>query len=127
MASSIRVYRLNTGSCGGCDSLIELAVRAGPELAWAESPYDADVLLLTGPITPVARPAVLALWRELAGRVPLIAVGRCAIDGQPFGRGGLAELPEIAARVSLDGCPPARDQLLLAVRNALGIQGGAIS
>src|SRR5262249_6399491 len=95
----IKVYRVNTGSCGGCDVEIEAAVASSADLAWAETPGSADVLLLTGPLTSSSRPIFLALWNELAGRVPLLATGRCAIDGRPFGRGGIAELPQIAAHM----------------------------
>ena len=81
----IKVYRINTGSCGGCDIEIAAAVDAGPDLGWADAPATADLLLLTGPLTAASRPLVLALCHELGGRVPLLAVGRCAIDGHPFG------------------------------------------
>jgi Ni,Fe-hydrogenase III small subunit len=113
----IKVYRINTGSSGGCDVEIEATVAASADLAWADSPAGADVLLLTGPLTSACRPAFLAIWRELEGRVPLLAVGRCAIDGHPFGRGGVAELPEISAR-KLDGCPPTPKAIAEAIRSA---------
>ena len=111
----IKVYRINTGSCGGCDAEIEAAVASGAGLAWAETPGSADVLLLTGPQTIGSRPAFLALWSELSGRVPLLALGRCAIDGHPFGHGGIAELREVAAQ-TLDGCPPAPAAIVEAIK-----------
>lgn len=123
MAQPIRVYRINTGSCGGCDLLIEMAVRADRTLAWADEPATADVLLLTGPITLLARPAFMQLWNTYGGQLPLVAVGSCAVTGAPFGRGGLAELPECRAQVSLDSCPPARDAIGAAIRRALGATG----
>ena len=115
----IKVYRMNTGSCGGCDVEIEAVVASNADLAWAEAPGSADVLLLTGPLTSSSRPIFLALWNELAGRVPLLAIGRCAIDGHPFGRGGIAELPDVAAG-TLDGCPPAPHAIAEAIRRAAG-------
>jgi Ni,Fe-hydrogenase III small subunit len=118
----IKIFRVNTGSCGGCDIEIGAAVASGA-LTLAASPYDADVLLLTGPLMPAVRPAFLSLWRELEGRVPLVAVGRCAIDGHPFGRGGLAEHPQIQARLKLDGCPPAPGEIAEAIRAALRERG----
>jgi len=111
----IKVYRINTGSCGGCDVEIEAAISGGRELDWADSPQSADALLLTGPLTPSSRPAFLALWSELGGRVPLLAVGRCAIDGHPFGRGGIAELPQVEARL-LEGCPPTPGAIAEAIK-----------
>lgn len=115
----IKVYRINTGSCGGCDVEIAAALASSADLAWATSPTNADVLLLTGPLTISSRPAFLALWRELGGQVPLLAIGRCAIDGHPFGRGGLAEQPEISARLKLDGCPPEPRAIAEAIRKAV--------
>jgi Ni,Fe-hydrogenase III small subunit len=111
----IKIYRINTGSCGGCDIEIEAVVAAGRDLAWADSPRSADALLLTGPLTPSSRPVFLALWNELGGRVPLLAVGRCAIDGHPFGRGGIAELPELEVRL-LEGCPPTPAAIVEAIK-----------
>ena len=49
--------------------------------------------------------------------MPLLAIGRCAIDGHPFGRGGIGELPEIGAP-KLDGCPPAPGAIAEAIRQA---------
>ena len=114
----IKVYRINTGSCGGCDVEIEAAVASSAELAWADSPTTADALLLTGPVTSTSRSAFLAIWNELAGRVPLLAIGRCAIDGHPFGRGGIAELPEIEPRL-LEGCPPTPGAIADAIKRAV--------
>src|SRR5207253_1230213 len=119
----IKVYRINTGSCGGCDVEIAAALASSADLAWATSPTNADVLLLTGPLTISSRPVFLALWRELGGQVPLLAIGRCAIDGHPFGRGGLAELPEISARLKLDGCPPEPRAIVEAIRKAVKSEG----
>jgi Ni,Fe-hydrogenase III small subunit len=115
----IKIYRINTGSCGGCDVEIESAVAGNADLAWADTPDNADALLLTGPLTSASRPAFLALWGELGGRVPLLAIGRCAIDGHPFGRGGLVELPELAVRLKLDGCPPEPRTIADAIRRAV--------
>src|SRR5204863_9235730 len=88
-------------------------------LAWAESPSNAYVMLLTVPLTVGSRAAFMALWRSLGGQIPLLAIGRCAIDGHPFGRGGLAEAPEISARLKLDGCPPEPRAIAEAIRRAI--------
>ena len=89
------------------------------DLVWADSPADADVLLLTGPLAVGSRAAFLALWQELGDRLPLLAIGRCAIDGRPFGRGGLADSPEIEVRLTLDGCPPEPKAIAEAIRKAV--------
>lgn len=115
----IKIYRVNTGSCGGCDVELEAAVASSRDLAWAETPGSADVVALCGPLTASSRPAFLALWKELAGRVPLLALGRCAIDGHPFGRGGVAEVTELRAR-TLDGCPALPGAIADSIRKAVG-------
>lgn len=115
----IRIYRMNTGSCGGCDLEIAAAVASGA-LEWSSGPADADALLLTGPLLPINRPAFEAARRAARPGAPLVAVGRCAIDGRPFGRGGLTEHPDIEVAVKLDGCPPGPEAIAEAVRRALG-------
>ena len=112
----IQVYRFNTGSCGGCDLEVIAAIAAAADIGWAATPREADVVLLTGPLTPGAKKAFMALLQELEHRVPVIAVGRCAIDGHPFGRGGVAVIPNLTVHLSLDGCPPTPVQIVEAIR-----------
>jgi Ni,Fe-hydrogenase III small subunit len=113
----IRLYRVNTGSCGGCDREIAAAVIADTNtLTWVESPQDADVLLLTGPITPGSKAALLRLLRDV-GDMPLLAIGRCAIDGHPFGKGGVQETAEVTARAHLEGCPPSPETITDIIRH----------
>jgi Ni,Fe-hydrogenase III small subunit len=115
----IKVFRVNTGSCGGCDAEIDAAVAASVDVEWAASPFAADVLLLTGPLTAGARPAFMSVWQEVSDRVPLVAIGRCAIDGHPFGRGGLAEAPQITVRLKIDGCAVESQTITNAIRDAV--------
>jgi Ni,Fe-hydrogenase III small subunit len=121
MKDTIRIYRMNTGSCGGCDTEIAAAVASGA-LEWAASPASADALVLTGPLLAETRAAFDAALRAAGGK-PLVVVGRCAIDGRPFGRGGLAENPTIPAALKLDGCPPTPAAIVDALRNVLAAKG----
>ncbi|NJK80640.1 MAG: NADH:ubiquinone oxidoreductase [Chloroflexaceae bacterium] len=116
----IKLYKINTGSCGGCDIEIALAVAQATDLAWAATPYDADALLLTGPITAGSRNAVLALVGG-APLPPVLAIGRCALDGHPFGKGGVQQIPMLAVQVRLDGCPPDPAAIAHTIRDALGV------
>lgn len=118
----IRIYRINTGSCGGCDIEIVAAVVADTHLTWADSPYNADALLLTGPITPGSREPLLRLLREV-NHLPLLAIGRCAIDGHPFGRGGVRELRDQVVQLQVEGCPPTPKEIAAAIHSALGVKG----
>ncbi len=114
----VHLYRINTGSCGGCDLEIHAAVAADARLTWVESPFHADALLLTGPITVACRDALLRLRREVWA-VPLLAIGRCAIDGHPFGRGGVNEMRDLVVQVRVEGCPPAPRDIATAICAAL--------
>jgi Ni,Fe-hydrogenase III small subunit len=108
----VRVYRINTGSCGACDVIINEAVAAHAKLTWADSPQNADALLLTGPITPSSKAALVNLLRDI-GTIPIFAIGRCAIDGHPFGKGGIQATEEIVVQIHhrLDECPPAPETI----------------
>lgn len=109
----IRLYRINTGSCGGCDVAINEAIVQANHIVWADAPQSADALLLTGPITHSSKAALLNLLREVE-HIPLFAIGRCAIDGHPFGKGGVQQLEEITVQLQhrLDGCPPLPEAII---------------
>ena len=92
----ITIYHINAGSSGAEERALGEAVAANRNLGWAATPEQADVFVVTGPVPPGVRPALLSVWRDfIAGRAPLIALGRASIDGHPFGKGGLAELAEV--------------------------------
>ncbi|MCG8348786.1 MAG: NADH:ubiquinone oxidoreductase [Chloroflexales bacterium] len=114
----IKIYHINTGSCGGCDIEIGAALASSTDLSLATTPQEADVLILTGPITAGSQRALSRLLSD-ASAVPLIVIGRCAIDGHPFGKGGMQELPDVAVRLQLEGCPPTLADITAAIREAI--------
>ena len=86
--TATRVFHLDTGGCGACALEVWATVETSPELQWASSPLHADVVALTGSLTAATRDLVLTIYRDyLVGRVPIVAIGRCAIDGYPYGKG----------------------------------------
>ncbi|MCU0493608.1 MAG: NADH:ubiquinone oxidoreductase [Chloroflexaceae bacterium] len=114
----IKLYPINTGSCGGCDVEIRAAVCASADMTWVDTPQEADALVLTGPLTAPSRPALLALLQE-TGNTPLLAIGRCAIDGFPFGKGGVKDMPQLKVRIQLEGCPPTTEEITEAIRKGV--------
>ena len=105
--SAPRVFHLDTGGCGACAVEVWAAVESSGELEWAAGPHQADVVALTGSITPTTRIAVLAIYQTFfADRVPIVAVGRCAIDGHPYGKGGVGALRELIIQAKVEACPP---------------------
>ena len=102
-----RVFLLDTGGCGACAAEVWATVELSDELVWAPGPGHADVVVLTGSITPATREAVLSLYLEFfADQIPVVAVGRCAVDGYPFGQGGVRHLAEIEVARKVEVCPP---------------------
>lgn len=114
MPRAVRVFHVCAGDCGACAAEVWAAVEGSPELAWAATPQTADVIAVTGSVPPAARNALLNVYNALMQhaedhRRPLVVIGRCAIDGYPYGKGGIAALPTIEARRKVDGCPPLTD------------------
>lgn len=121
---TVRVFLLDTGGCGACAAEVWAAVEVSPELDWASGPGEADVVALTGLVPPGTHDVVLGLYRELwAGRVPVVVVGRCAVEGYPFGQGGVRSLGELVVDRKVDSCPPLPSivaEAVLSAANALG-------
>lgn len=86
---SLWVYHLNTGSCNACDTelLATLGSRYDVEnlgIVLVPTPKQADVVLVTGPVTRHSQEAFL----NTLGMVPeprvVVALGTCAVSGEPF-------------------------------------------
>jgi Ni,Fe-hydrogenase III small subunit len=119
MPKLVRVFHLCAGDCGACAAEVWAAVEGSTELTWAVTPQSADVVALTGSIPAPSRNIVLTLYALIEQlHLPLIVVGRCAIDGHPFGKGGIAAIPEIEARRKVDGSPPLTELVAEALLNA---------
>lgn len=109
----LRVYLLDTGGCGACAAEVWATVEPSPELAWAPGPGQADVVVLTGSLPPASHALVLALQEQFwRGRIPIVAVGRCAVDGYPFGAGGVRVLKQVELAGRIDVCPPLPELIL---------------
>lgn len=107
MPRAVRVFHVGAGDCGACAAEVWAAIEGSSELTWAATPQLADIIVLTGSVPAAVRNAVLTLYSGLVqDRLPLLVVGRCAIDGYPFGKGGVAALPELRVQRKVDGCPP---------------------
>lgn len=116
----ITIYHINAGSSGAEERALSEALAASRNLGLAATPEQADVFVVSGPIPPGVRPALLSIWRDfIAGRAPLVALGRASIDGHPFGKGGLAELAEIQVAAKIDGDPPTAAAIQAGITQAL--------
>jgi Ni,Fe-hydrogenase III small subunit len=128
---SVWLFPLNSGSCNGCEQEIQVlhAARyalAERGIAIARSPRHADILLLTGIMTPPSKSAARRVWEQLAEPRALVAVGDCPINGSVF-RGSAQFSPAgetLPIDVELPGCPPSPTLILEAITAAIKLLDG---
>lgn len=128
---SVWLFPLNSASCNGCDQEIQAlhAARYALEeggIAFAASPRHADILLLTGIMTPRNQRAAWRVLEQLAEPRAVIAVGDCPINGSVFRASqdtALAGEP-FPIDVELPGCPPSPTLILEAIEAAVNLLDG---
>ena len=132
------LFRINAGSCNGCD--VELATTAcisrydverlgckcaEPEYCFNVYHYeeyrdhDIDVSLTTR-----VRDRVLAVWNEIPEPKITVAVGICPISGGVFREGYSIEGPVdryLPIDVNVPGCPPRPQAIMEGVLEAVAI------
>lgn len=123
----LRLMPLDAGDCGGCAA--ELTALSGPlyrmeryGLVIVSTPAEADVLVVSGPMTRTMRHA-LDLALDAAGPACwVMALGDCAVDGGVF-KGSYAVLGGVGNAVQVDlaigGCPPPPARILAGLRALL--------
>jgi membrane-bound hydrogenase subunit mbhJ len=108
------VYRVNAGSCNGCD--IEIAPCLSPRYDAEQagvilqgSPKHADILLISGPITLRSQKAVVDIYNQMPSPKAVVALGSCPASGNVFS-GSPTIVGSAEALVPVDiyvpGCPP---------------------
>ncbi len=120
------VYRVNAGSCNGCD--IEVgpcfcprydAEQAGVVLQG--SPKHADILLITGPVTLRTRAALLDIYAQMPEPKAVVALGSCPLSGNIFAGSPTVHAPvelDIPVDVTVPGCPPRPQAIIEGVLKA---------
>lgn len=120
LGRGLSLHALDAGSCGGCE--LELRMLRGVVydlerfgLRFVDSPRQAEVLLVTGPVTRALQAPLLAAWDAAPDPKFVIAIGDCAIDGGVF-KGSYAIAGGVDTTLHVDfvvrGCPPPPDEIL---------------
>lgn len=115
------VYRMNAGSCNGCD--IEVTPLLCPRYDGEQiglqihgTPKHADILVISGTLTVRSRPAVLDIYHQMPSPKAVVAIGSCPASGNVFADSPLVLGESLEALFPVDvwvpGCPP-RPQLIL--------------
>lgn len=114
LARSLHIRVVDAGDCGAC--LSELKQLGKPHYNMhrlgffiTPTPRQADVLIVTGPVTDNMRGALLKTYEAMPVPKAVIAVGACALTGGVFGhtfasQGGVSSL--LPVQVAVPGCPP---------------------
>jgi len=124
------IYRINAGSCNGCD--VEMATAAliprydveRLGCKYCGSPRHADVVLISGPLTMRVRDRVLRVFDEIPYPKVTVAVGVCPVSGGCF-RDGYSVGADIDHYIPLDvivpGCPPRPQAIMEGVLKAVEV------
>jgi len=131
----LRLFRINAGSCNGCDveltataCLSRFAVeRAGFVLT--EEPAEADIVLVTGPLTARVKRHVLDLHAQVPEPKVTVAVGICPISGGVFRESYAVDAPlerYLPVQVNVPGCPPRPQAIVEGLRAAATLFRGDV-
>jgi Ni,Fe-hydrogenase III small subunit len=124
------IYRINAGSCNGCD--VEMATTAliprydveRLGCRYCGSPKHADIVLISGPLTAVVKEKVIRVYDEIPDPKVVVAVGICPISGGVFRDSYAIEGPldvYIPVDVNVPGCPPRPQAIIDGIAKALEI------
>jgi len=125
----LKIYRVDTASCNGCD--IEIVAMLAPkfklgnlEFSIVEEPEEANALMVTGGLTAKSLKEVSSIYEKIKEEKLVIAVGACAISkgvfqkGYPL-KGGIDKV--LPVDIYISGCPPRPHTMLLAFGNYFNI------
>ncbi|MGE4296109.1 MAG: NADH-quinone oxidoreductase subunit B family protein [Campylobacterales bacterium] len=123
------ILHYNAGSCNGCD--IEILACLAPHydierlgMLNRGNPKQADVMLVTGPVTHRSRERLVELYAQMAEPKVVVAVGSCTCTGGVFrhmyhvGDGVDRFIP---VDVYIAGCAARPEQIIEGVAKALEI------
>jgi Ni,Fe-hydrogenase III small subunit len=124
------IYRINAGSCNGCDvecATTALIPRYDVErlgCQYCGSPRHADIVLITGPLTTRVKKDVLRVFAEIPDPKVTVAVGVCPISGGIFRESYAVHAPidqYLPVDVNVPGCPPRPQAIIEGVAQAIAI------
>lgn len=123
----INVYRINTGSCNGCDVELLASVLV-PKFGfdtlgchYTNDPSVANIVLVTGSITTRSKPFLEATLKRLPDKKVVVALGICPISCGVFRESYAIEGPLdrfVEVDVNIPGCPPAPLSIVEGLKSA---------
>lgn len=121
------VILFNSGACNACD--IEILSLVTPRfdverlgIRVTESPRQADVLLVTGPVTLKQKDRLRRVYDQMPHPKAVVAMGACGAEGGVF-RGLYHVVGGVDSVIPVDvwiaGCPPRPDEIVDGVVRAI--------
>ncbi len=132
---SLHIRHIDVGSCNACES--EVLALSNPYynfhrlgLFFTHSPRHADVLLVTGALTPAMAPVLRETYDAMPRPRLVVAAGVCALHGGVFARSSRFVGPVdsvLPVDAYIPGCPPNPYALLRGLLQAIQTRGEAKS
>lgn len=123
LRKSIKIYALDSGSCGACN--LEIMALSSPQydgtrlgIAFTNTPRQADALMISGILTEGMRDTILRAFESMAEPRAVFATGTCAISGGILGKSLSAVLN---TDVIVPGCPPDPFVIINAIQKLRGM------
>jgi Ni,Fe-hydrogenase III small subunit len=115
MVDNINVYRINAGSCNGCDVELLASILVPKfgfdslQCTYTNTPEEANIVIVTGSITTRSKPFLEATLKRLPENKVVVAMGICPVTGGVFRDSYSIEGPLdrfVNVDVNIAGCPP---------------------
>jgi membrane-bound hydrogenase subunit mbhJ len=134
LRTSLHIRHIDVGSCGAPESEIGLLLSPPYDIsrfgfAFTPSPRHADLLLVTGSLTPDMEPVLRETYEAMPAPRRVVAVGACGTPECPRRRAPEAvdRLREVVpVDVFVPGCPPPPAAILAGLFAAVGRQAPAL-
>jgi Ni,Fe-hydrogenase III small subunit len=126
---SLKLRSVSAGGCGGCELELNALGNVNFDLGrygieFVASPRHADALVVSGPITRNMAASLQLAWDGVPAPKFVIAVGACAISGEPYGASTQLDrsfLERFTPSLYVPGCPPHPLTFINGILDLLGI------
>ena len=123
LRKSIKIYALDSGSCGACN--LEIMALSSPQydgtrlgITFTNTPRQADALMISGILTEGMKDTILRAFESMAEPRAVFATGTCAISGGILGK-SLSSV--LNTDVIVPGCPPDPFVIINAIQKLRGM------
>lgn len=134
LRTSLAIRHIDVGSCGAPESELQLLTAPPYDISrfgftFTPSPRHADLLLVTGSLTPEMEPVLAETYRAMPDPKRVIAMGCCANPDCPLARAPSAveRLRQVVpVHVFVPGCPPSPAAIIAGLFLTVGRQAPAL-